>query len=459
MSLNIKDHVLQRLNGPAFDAIARSLGTNREQIVGASQGIVNSLLSELSTRLEQSDGDQALGAALDSAEAGQAEKIGAADVAAFCRNGRALAARIFGENAVRALEQRSAGDSNLPLTAVQPLVGYLAPNVFSSIKQTNPGLSMPWLAGILRRTRPATPSSSPASPQRLAALSPQPAITRPGKASAPLPAQGPMGPQGLQGPRGEVGPAGPKGLPGPAGTPGPKGDVGPQGPKGDSGPPGVQGPAGPKGEAGPQGPKGDTGAPGPKGEPGPQGLRGESGPPAPKGDMGPPGLPGVKGDTGPAGLPGAKGDTGPAGPQGPKGDQGPPAPKGDMGPAGPQGPKGDAGPAGSKGDQGPAGPQGHKGEPGAAGPKGDAGPAGPQGPAGAKGATGSAGTDGKGLMLGGKAGEVLAKASDRDHDCHWITVSTDSGVSRVAEALEQIAALETRIAKLEGAAKRKKVTK
>lgn len=177
--------------------------------------------------------------------------------------------------------------------------------------------------------------------------------------------------------------------------------VGVQGLKGEPGPRGPQGPAGPKGDPGPAGPQG------PKGDAGPPGPRGEAGPPGPQG---------------------------PAGPQGTKGESGPPAPKGDPGPAGPQGPKGEAGPPGPKGDPGPAGT------------KGERGPAGPAG---------------LGLIAGGNSGQVLAKASDRDHDCTWVTIGGVGGESSalLTDALSQIKALEERIAKLEGAAKRKKTTK
>jgi hypothetical protein len=54
----------------------------------------------------------------------------------------------------------------------------------------------------------------------------------------------------------------------------------------------------------------------------------------------------------------------------------------------------------------------------------------------------------------------LAKASDADHDCQWVTVAASGAEpTGLDEALALIQALEARIAKLEGAARKKKVAK
>jgi hypothetical protein len=140
---------------------------------------------------------------------------------------------------------------------------------------------------------------------------------------------------------------------------------------------------------------------------------------------------------------------GPAGPQGAQGIQGPAGPEGPAGPRGEDGkgvsilgsfgsaaeleaahPTGNAGDAylvagelyvwdGSKwanvgNIQGPAGPQGIQGVQGIQGERGPQGPAGPQGPQGPQGQTG------RGVNIGGKAGQILAKKSDADHDMQWI---------------------------------------
>lgn len=89
---------------------------------------------------------------------------------------------------------------------------------------------------------------------------------------------------------------------------------------------------------------------------------------------------------------------------------------------GPQGPQGDPGP------QGPQGPQGLPGLPGAdgadgaqglQGPQGDPGPQGLQGVPGDTGPAGADGADGVGVPAGGTTGQVLAKASNADHDTAW----------------------------------------
>lgn len=385
MSLNIADTILERLKVPVLAQLANAVGENPEKTLAAAKHVVASILSELNNKLAQQDGEKLLASALDAVNVVQLDRIGGVqggtDVAAMSREGRLLAAKLFGEPVVRSLENSVAGGASIGKPAAQVLVGLLTPAVFASIKRADPGLSITWLVRLLQPQKPSAAAVPPsAAPPRATAASWQAAVAPAVAASSAV--RGPIGPQG------------------------PKGEMGPKGP------PGPQGPAGPKGEPGPTGPQG------PKGEPGP---------PAPKGDRGPPGPQGPIGEAGP---PGPKGDPGPSGPQGAKGEAGPPAPKGDVGPPGPQGPRGEAGPPGPKGDPGPAGPQGKSG------------------PA------------GRSLIGGGKAGQVLAKASDADHDCQWVTVAASGAEpTGLDEALALIQALEARIAKLEGAARKKKVAK
>ncbi len=405
MTLNVSDTILERLKLPVLTQLAKAVGENPEKTVAASKRVVASILSEVDNKLAQPGGEKFLASALEAVDASQLEALGDSDVAVMSRNGRLLAARLFGEPLVRSLENSIVSGEAIGKTAAQVLVGLLTPAVFASIKRADPGLSISWLARLLRpqRSGAAAPGSA-ATTERTLATSRQPTVAAVAPtAAAPTAVRGPVGPQGPQGPRGEMGPVGPKGPPSPQGPAGPKGDPGPAGPKGDPGP---AGPPGPKGDAGHPAPKGDMGAPGP------QGVKGEAGPPGPKGDPGP---------------------TGPQGPKGDMGPPGPPAPKGDMGPPGPQGAKGEAGPPGPKGDAGPAGAQGK---------------------------TGPVGPEGRGLISGGKTRQVLAKASDADHDCHWVSLGESGGEpAGLAEALAQIQALEARIAKFEGAARKKKVSK
>ena len=453
MSINVTDIIIPRLQGSTLAAWSKSTGTEPQKLVDAAHLTIGAILSELAKKLEQADGEKVLGAALDAVDVKLLDKLGDGDLATQCRNGRALAARLFGEQPVRVLEQCVAGGGTLGAPAAQVLVGLLTPAVFAGVKRSNPGLSVSWLARLLQRSGSTGVSAARPAAAPVAVATAPLASLRPSRAPAPGAVQGPMGPPGPrgepgpQGPRGEAGPVGARGGQGPAG---PKGEAGPPGPKGEPGP---AGPVGPKGEQGPPAPKGDAGPPGPQGPKGDPG--GPVGPQGPKGDVGPAGAPGPKGEAGP---PGPKGDAGPVGPQGPKGDVGPPGPKGD---AGPQGPKGDAGPQGvpgAKGDVGPAGPKGDMGAIGPQGPKGEAGPVGPKGDTGAAGPRGPAGAEGKGLIAGGKPGQVLAKASDRDHDCHWVTPGEEGG-AELADLVTQIKALEERLAKLEGAGRKKKVSK
>jgi hypothetical protein len=160
---------------------------------------------------------------------------------------------------------------------------------------------------------------------------------------------------------------------------------GPKGEKGDAGPAG--GPAGPTGPAGPQGPQGETG---------PQGLQGTQGNPGAQGATGPIGSTGLKGD---------KGDTGSAGP------------KGDTGDTGAAGATGATGATGAKGDTGDQGIQGIQGIQGVKGDTGDTGATG------ATGAAGTNGTNGQGVVVGGTAGQVLAKIDSTDYNTQWVAQS------------------------------------
>lgn len=127
---------------------------------------------------------------------------------------------------------------------------------------------------------------------------------------------------------------------------------------------------------------------------------------------------------------GGGGEPGPAGPQGPAGQdgaQGPQGLQGVPGNDGAQGPQGTQGPAGADGSQGPQGIQGVKGDTGDAGlqgiPGNDGAPGaqGEQGPQGIQGPAGTDGADGVGVPAGGTSGQVLAKASNADHDTAWVT--------------------------------------
>lgn len=103
----------------------------------------------------------------------------------------------------------------------------------------------------------------------------------------------------------------------------------------------------------------------------------------------------------------------------------PPGPSGPIGPTGPQGP------TGPSGAQGPAGQDGTDGAAGTQGPAGPTGATGPTGPTGATGPSGPTGATGPGVPIGGDAGQILAKASDDDHDTHWVAAPTGGGAGTV----------------------------
>ena len=86
--------------------------------------------------------------------------------------------------------------------------------------------------------------------------------------------------------------------------------------------------------------------------------------------------------------------------------------KGETGATGPQGPQGPAGETGATGPQGPKGDTGETGATGATGPQGPAGP---------------------GVMSGGLAGQILAKASGTDYDTHWINAPEGSDISAISD--------------------------
>ena len=86
--------------------------------------------------------------------------------------------------------------------------------------------------------------------------------------------------------------------------------------------------------------------------------------------------------------------------------------KGETGATGPQGPKGDTGETGATGPQGPKGDTGETGATGATGPQGPAGP---------------------GVMSGGLAGQILAKASGADYDTHWINAPEGTDLGAISD--------------------------
>ena len=89
--------------------------------------------------------------------------------------------------------------------------------------------------------------------------------------------------------------------------------------------------------------------------------------------------------------------------------------KGETGATGPQGPQG---PAGETGATGPQGPKGDTGETGATGETGPQGPAGP------------------GVMSGGLAGQILAKASGADYDTHWINAPEGTDLGAISDVYD-----------------------
>lgn len=136
------------------------------------------------------------------------------------------------------------------------------------------------------------------------------------------------------------------------------------------------------------------------------------------GATGPAGVVGATGPQGASGIPGATGATGPAGATGPQGIPGTAAAEGATGPTGPAGPSGATGPSGAVGASGPQGPVG------ATGPSGAAGATGPSGSVGSTGAQGLAGV---GVPAGGTTGQILAKASNTNHDTEWIAAPSGGG--------------------------------
>lgn len=86
--------------------------------------------------------------------------------------------------------------------------------------------------------------------------------------------------------------------------------------------------------------------------------------------------------------------------------------KGETGATGPQGPQGPAGETGATGPQGPKGDTGETGATGATGPQGPAGP---------------------GVMSGGLAGQILAKASGADYDTHWINAPEGTDLGAISD--------------------------
>ena len=71
-----------------------------------------------------------------------------------------------------------------------------------------------------------------------------------------------------------------------------------------------------------------------------------------------------------------------------------------------------------------------KGETGATGPQG---PQGDTGETGATGATGPQGPAGPGVMSGGLAGQILAKASGADYDTHWINAPEGTDLGAISD--------------------------
>ncbi len=128
-----------------------------------------------------------------------------------------------------------------------------------------------------------------------------------------------------------------------------------------------------------------------------------------KGDKGAKGDKGDKGDQGPQGIPGIQGQKGDKGEKGDRGLQGIQGVKGEQGTPGIQGPRGEQGLRGERGPQGEKGDKGEKGE------------------RGLQGISGFSGRDGQGVPTGGTTGQVLAKASNDDHDTEWVNPSGGGG--------------------------------
>ena len=96
-----------------------------------------------------------------------------------------------------------------------------------------------------------------------------------------------------------------------------------------------------------------------------------------------------------------------------------------------------------KGETGPQGPAGETGATGPQGPQGETGATGPQGPAGETGATGPQGPAGPGVMSGGLAGQILAKASGTDYDTHWINAPEGTDLSAISDEYDPTATYNT----------------
>ena len=96
-----------------------------------------------------------------------------------------------------------------------------------------------------------------------------------------------------------------------------------------------------------------------------------------------------------------------------------------------------------KGETGAQGPQGETGATGAQGPQGETGATGPQGPQGETGATGPQGPAGPGVMSGGLAGQILAKASGTDYDTHWINAPEGTDLSAISDEYDATATYNT----------------
>lgn len=75
---------------------------------------------------------------------------------------------------------------------------------------------------------------------------------------------------------------------------------------------------------------------------------------------------------------------------------------------------------------------GPQGIPGTQGQQGEPGPAGQQGQQGIQGPPGIQGEPGIGIPLGGTTGQVLAKASNANHDTEWADPTSTGGTSDIA---------------------------
>ena len=96
-----------------------------------------------------------------------------------------------------------------------------------------------------------------------------------------------------------------------------------------------------------------------------------------------------------------------------------------------------------KGETGAQGPAGETGATGPQGPQGETGATGPQGPQGETGATGPQGPAGPGVMSGGLAGQILAKASGTDYDTHWINAPEGTDLSAISDEYDATATYNT----------------